>query len=66
MNKPRTSLEFNIHHIKRLSKLIAVGKITLKEAGLNERFSRLKLDNLGMYEEMYPKYIEMVKTLNKP
>lgn len=65
MYKPRTANEYNIFHINRLLKSIKKGKISVRDAKLNERFDRLKKSNVGMYEELYPQYINLVKGLNK-
>ena len=63
MYKPRTSEEITIYRIELSSKKLRKGLITLKEAGLNKWFTKLKGQNIGMWEEMYPEYISMVKEL---
>lgn len=61
--KPRTSSEINLFNIEKTLKKINNGKMTLNEASedLNWRFGRLKTDNIGMYEELYPKYITIAR-----
>jgi len=61
--RPRTASEYNIQHIKRLMKKVKTKKVTKLEASeeLNRKFARLKGENIGMYEEMYPEYINLFK-----
>ena len=61
--KPRTSNEINLFHIEKTLKKINNGKMSLIEASsdLNYRFERLKKENIGMYEELYPKYMTIAK-----
>jgi hypothetical protein len=63
--KPRTSREINQHRIEVLLKKVKKGVMSKQEASqeLNERFRRLMKDNIGMYEELHPKYIKLYKTL---
>lgn len=62
-NRPETSSEINIRLIKKLLKHVKIQKITKKEATseLNRRFDRLEKENIGMFEEMYPKFIKQFK-----
>jgi len=62
-NRPRTAAEYNIQHIKKLLKKVKVKTVTKLEATpeLNRRFTRLEGENIGMYEEMYPEYINLFK-----
>jgi hypothetical protein len=62
-NKPRTASEFNIQHINKLLKHITIKKVTRAEceSELDKRFSRLEKENIGMYEEMLPKYLKLTK-----
>ena len=62
--KPRTSSEINLHRIEVNLKKIKNGTISVQEAALNKRFERLRKDNIGMYEDLYPKYIQIVKNKN--
>jgi hypothetical protein len=63
--KPRTSREINQHRIEMLLKSVKKGNRSKEEAAqeLNERFERLQGENIGMYEELHPKYIKLYKTL---
>jgi len=61
--KPYTAAEFNLFHIKKGLKNIKNGSISVREAALNARFDRLLRENKGMFEELYPKYIRIVKGL---
>ena len=63
--RPRTSEEYNIFHIERGMRKLKKGEITTKEANLNSRFDKLKEQNIGMYEELYPKYIRIVRNMNR-
>lgn len=63
--KPRTSSELNQYHIENTLKKLQKGLITVQECGLNRRFERLKVENKIWYEDLYPKYIAIVKNLNK-
>ncbi len=62
--RPKTAEEYNLQNIRRNLILLGARKITVKEAGLNRKFQQLKNGNIGMYEELYPKYITTVKRLN--
>lgn len=62
--RPRTSSEWNIFHIEKLLKKLKNKTITLKEAGLNKRFDRLKKDNAWMYLDLYPEYVETVRSIS--
>jgi hypothetical protein len=55
--------EINLEIIKNLMKKVKKGKLTKQEAAkeLNQRFKRLKKENIGMYDEYYPKYIQLFK-----
>ena len=64
MYKAKTSLEYNIFHIERGLKKLKRGLISIKECGLNKRFDKLKTENRMWYDELYPKYIKIVKELN--
>jgi len=65
MYKPRTCNEINQFRIETLLKKVRKGTMSKQEAAseLNERFKRLQKENIGMYDEMYPKYINLFKTL---
>jgi hypothetical protein len=62
-NKPKTASEYNIQHINRILKHVKIQKITKMEAvpELTKRFARLETENIGMYEELYPKFINLAK-----
>lgn len=59
--KPKTSLELNIFHIKRILKQLKKDEITIQDCGLNKRFERLKKQSEAWYDDLYPKYIAVVK-----
>jgi hypothetical protein len=61
--QPRTSNEINIHKIDTLMKKVRKGSMAKTEATkeLNQRFTRLQGENIGMYEEMYPKYLTLMR-----
>lgn len=59
--KPRTSLELNIFHIEKTLKKLEKNQITIQECGLNKRFDKLKRQNESWYDELYPKYVELVR-----
>jgi hypothetical protein len=63
--RPRTSREINLHRIEVLLKKVESLKMSKQEASkeLNQRFKRLQEDNIGMYDDLYPKYIKLFKTL---
>lgn len=63
--KPKTSLELNLHHIKKTLSKIESKEMTVKEGALNKRFEKLSEQSKVWYEELYPKYINVVKNLNK-
>ena len=63
MWKPRTCEEINIHMIETSFKKLKKGQMSLKQANLNKRFDKLKRDNIGMWEELYPKYIQLAREL---
>lgn len=62
--KPRTSLEINISHINKILKDLKSRKNTVQGCGLNKRFEKLKVQSPPWYEDLYPKYIQLVKDLN--
>ena len=63
MYKPKSSSEINQHKIEVLLKRVKKGITSKQEAAgdLNSRFKRLMNDNIGMYDELYPKYINLFK-----
>ena len=63
--KPKTSQEINLHKIETTLKKVKQKKIPKIDAAkiLNKRFVRLESENIGMYEELYPKYIKLFKIL---
>jgi len=63
--KPRTSSEINQFHIERTLKKLQRGEITVQNCDLNKRFERLKRDNEPWYDDLYPKYISIVKKKNQ-
>lgn len=65
MWKPRTCEEITIYTIEMSSKKLEKGLMTFKQANLNKWFAKLKVQNVGMWEEMYPKYIELARKLHK-
>lgn len=62
--KPRTSSEINLNRIEVGLKQLEKGLAKPRDLQLNNRFDRLKKDNIGMWEELYPKYIQIVKVCN--
>lgn len=63
--QPRTSQEYNIFHIERGMRKLKKGEMTTKEASLNRRFDKLKGQNIVMYKELYPEYIEIVRNMSR-
>ena len=61
--KPRTSNEINMHKIETLMKKVRKKLIPKTEATkeVNQRFTRLQTENIGMYDEMYPKYLTLMR-----
>lgn len=59
--KPRTSLEINLFHIERILKKLEKNQITIQECGLNKRFEKLKKQSEPWYDDLYPKYVELVR-----
>lgn len=64
MYRPRTSSEINQFHIEKTLKKLEKGLIHVQDCNLNKRFDRLKRDNILLYEDLYPKYIAIVRKLN--
>jgi len=62
--KPRTVSELNIFHIEKNLKKLKKREITLKEAGLNKRFDRLKTQNPMLWDELYPEYVAIARELS--
>lgn len=60
--KPQTSAEINLFRIERTLKKLQRGDITVQACNLNSRFDRLLKDNEGMHDELYPKYVEIVRS----
>jgi hypothetical protein len=62
--KPRTSSEINIHKIEVAFKKLNKGVVLPRDVAteLNKRFDRLEKDNIGMYEDLYPKYIQIMRS----
>lgn len=63
--KPRTSLDLNLFHINRTLRKLERGETTLKDCGLNKRFTKLKEQSQVWYDDLYPKYIRIAKELSK-
>lgn len=63
MAKYKPASEINQTRIEQAIKKL--GKKTVKprdiQDEMNRRFDRLTNDNIGMYDELYPKYITAVK-----
>ena len=59
--RPRTSSELNQHHIEKTLKKLANGEISVQDCNLNKRFERLKIDNEPWHDELYRKYIAIVR-----
>ena len=59
--KPRTSAEINQFHIEKTLKKLQRGEITVQECNLNKRFDRLKKDSEPWYDELYAKYVAIVR-----
>lgn len=59
--KPRTSAEINQFHIEKTLKKLDRGEITVQECRLNKRFDRLKIDNEPWYDDLYVKYVAIVR-----
>jgi len=60
-HKPHTSAEINQNHIERTLKKLEKGQITVQECNLNKRFDRLKKDSEPWYDELYGKYVAIVR-----
>jgi hypothetical protein len=60
--KPRTSAEFNQNHIEKTLKKLQRGEITVQDCNLNKRFERLRRDSEPWYDELYSKYVEIVRS----
>lgn len=60
----KSSLEINLFHIQKTLKKLEDGQITVKDCGLNKRFEKLKSQSIPWHEDLYPKYIQIVKKLN--
>jgi len=63
--KSKTVSEINIEHIERTLKKLKKGLISVRNCGLNKRFERLKSTNPYLCEELYAKYVQIVKNLPK-
>jgi len=63
MGRGKSSSEINQSHIESMLKKVKKGTLTKQEAAgdLNKRFMRLKNDNIGMYDDLYPVYINLFK-----
>lgn len=62
--RPKTSSEINQFHIEKTLKKLKRGEIRVQDCDLNRRFDRLKRDNKAWYDELYPKYISIVREKN--
>ena len=62
---PKTSREINIHRIEVMLKKVRKQTVSKQDvsADLNQRFRRLQQDDQLTYDELYPKYIKLFKTL---
>lgn len=65
MYKPKTSSEINQFHIEKTLKKLEKGLIKVQDCNLNKRFDRLKKDNKIWYDDLYPKYISIVRKLTQ-
>ena len=59
--KPRTSLELNMFNIERTLKKLEKNQISIQECGLNKRFDKLKQQSEPWFDELYPKYVDLVR-----
>lgn len=62
---PKTSSEINQFHIEKTLKKLEKGLIRVQDCDLNKRFDRLQRDNKIWYEDLYPKYVAIVRKLNQ-
>ena len=55
--------EINLRKVKTLMKNVKNGSLTKKDAAkdLNQRFDRMKKEDGVWYEEMYPKYVNLMR-----
>ena len=63
---PRLSAkEINVNKVKTLMKNVKNGKTPKVEAvkELNQRFTRMQKEDLPWYEDLYPKYINLMKVI---
>ena len=63
MYKPRTAREINELKIRLMLKKLEKRTVAPADVAgeLNKRFERLKGENIGMYEELRPRYISISK-----
>ena len=61
---PRTSSEINQFHIEKTLNKLQKGLIRLQDCDLNKRFERLRRDNQIWYEDLYPKYVAIVREIS--
>ena len=58
---PKSSSELNQFHIERTLKKLQRNEIRVQDCNLNKRFDRLKRDSEAWYDELYPKYVAIVR-----
>lgn len=58
---PKTSSEINQFHIEKTLKKLQKGLIRVQDCDLNKRFDRLQRDNKVWYDDLYPKYVAIVR-----
>ena len=55
--------EVNLRKVKTLMKHVKSGKLSKQDVAkdLNQRFDRMKTEDNVWYEEMYPKYVNLMR-----
>lgn len=58
-----TAREINLRKVKTLMKKINTGKLAKQDAAkeLNQRFDRMKGEDEAWYEDLYPKYVNLMR-----
>jgi hypothetical protein len=61
-HRGKSAVEIQVFNIKKILKKLERNEISIQECELNRRFERLKKDSEPWYDDLYPKYVEIVRT----
>ena len=61
-HRGKSAVEIQVFNIKKILKKLERNEISIQECELNRRFERLKKESQPWYDDLYPKYVEIVRS----